>query len=279
LPPRGAIIEKITGSVILKQSGKQNRLNSKSDVGRALRIGDSVFCEKGAHITLRIGADKTLELDEHSGWYKIAPPDSPQFKRVLDAYGRTGGRDRGDFTVPVLYTPANESSVLPEQFVVRWSPLKQSCLVSLAIQDSNGREVWRQGEIDGASGSLSSTSASRSLVDYRENRGAGELQLKLSDSCGAEDRISFTLLSLTDQNALNRELAAWAGEKNPLMVHLGRASVFLEYEMFAEAAEEFDAALTLAPKSRSLLQQTIAAQRRTGNRERARLLEMRARKR
>ncbi len=270
----GAIVEMVSGSVLLKQDGKEVRLKPGIDVARSLFVGDRLYCEKAAKLTIRAGS-RTIELDENSGWYTIAPPESQQFKKVVDAYGRTGGRDRGDFTIPILYAPANESSVVAEQFIVRWSPLKQSCLISFVIQDSNGREMWRQGEVNGPSGLLRSTAAVRSLVNYRENKGSGVLQLKLRDSCGNEDRVSFTLLSVVDESSLNQELVAWDSEKNPFMAHLGRASVFVAYEMFAQAADEYEAALKLAPASRALLTRTIAAQRRTGNRARAEELKRR----
>jgi hypothetical protein len=187
----------------------------------------------------------------------------------------SAARRPGDFTIPILYAPANESSVVAEQFVVRWSRLKQSCLISFVIQDSNGREIWRQGEVNGPLGLLRSTAAVRSLLNYRENKGSGVLQLKLRDSCGNEDRVSFTLLSVVDENSLKQELMAWDSEKNQLMAHLGRASVFVAYEMFAQAADEYEAALELAPTSRALSTRTIAAQRRNGNRARAKELERR----
>lgn len=270
----GAIVEKIAGAVILKQNGKPIRLNSKSDIGRALREGDSVYCEKGAKLTLKTGS-RTLELDEYSGWYTIVPPDSAKFKKALDAYGRTGGRDRGGFTVPILFAPANESFVAPDQFVLRWSLLKQSCVMSFTIRDSNGKEIWQQNGVEGASGSLKADALQQALLGYREKKPAALLQLSLSDTCGNEDRVTFSLLPVANEKSLNEELAAWSGEADQLMLHLGRASVFVDHQMFPEAAEEYEVALTLAPDSVSLLKRTIDAERRTGNRSRAKALESR----
>jgi hypothetical protein len=272
--PVGAIVEEFQGSVLLEQNGKQVRLKPKLDIARSLFVGERVYCEKGAKLTIKAGS-KTLELDENSGWYTIVPPDSAQFKKIIDAYGRTGGRDRGDFTVPILYAPANDSSVVPEQFEVRWLPLKQLCVVSFVIQDANGQEIWRQREVDGSAGLFGSARATEALSNYREKKGSGVLQLKLADSCGNEDRVNFTVLSVDAESTLNQALATWAGEQDQLMTHLGRASVFVEYEMFAQAADEYEAALKRVPESSALLKLTIAAQRRTGNRARAKELELR----
>ena len=272
--PIGAIVERFSGSVLVKQNGKQVRLRPKSDLARELRIGDSIYCEKDAKLTLRVGG-KTLELDEHSGWYTVARPASAQSDRVqraLDEYGRSGGRSRGAFAILILYSPANESSVVPEQFQVRWSPLRKSCVASFVIQDSKGHELWRQRGVDGALGTLSSLAARQALAEYREKNASGVLQLTLSDTCGDEDQVSFTLLSGAEEKSRNDELAEWVGETDELMAHLGRASVFVRYEMFANAAEEYEAALKLAPNSRSLLKRTMAAERRTGNMRRAKEL-------
>jgi hypothetical protein len=275
----GAIVEKVNGPVILKQANKQIRLNSKSDVGRALYVSDSVNCEKGGTLRL-ISGSKILELDESSGWYTIAPPERPQFKKVLDAYGRTGGRDRGaGLAIPIMYAPANEGSVAPAQFVVRWAPLKASCMVSFLILDASGRELWRLQGVNGTSGSLRPDTARQALISYSEQKSPGPLQLKLSDTCGDEDQVSFTLLSAANEKSLSLDLAVWERERDELLAHLGRASVFLDYDMFPEAADEYEAALSLAPESQSLLTRTIAAEGRIGNRARARALEARLSKR
>ena len=267
----GAIVEKLSGSVILKQNGKETKLNARSDIGRDLHVGDIVSCQKDAKLTLRAGS-RTLELDEYSGAYTIVAPDSPKFKKVVDAYGRTGGRDRGGFTVPILYAPANESSVVPDQFVLRWAPLKQSCVISLIVHDAKGQELWQQSKVDGAIGSLNSDALHQALIGYREKKPTAVLQLDLADTCGDEDRVTFSLLSLADEKSLKEELGGWAGEQDQLMVHLGRAAVFFEYQMFPETAEEYEAALALAPESQSLLKRTIDAERRIGNRARAKAL-------
>jgi hypothetical protein len=270
--PVGAVVEHFSGSVILKENGKQVRLKEKVDDARRLYIGDSVYCEKGAKLTLWVGG-KPVQLDEYSGWYVIRRPVSPEVQKALNAYGGTGGRDRAGFTIPILYSPANESSVVPGRFVLRWAPLGQSCVVSFVIRESGGRELWRQEGIDGASGLLSPDAARQALVRYREKNLSAVLQLKLTATCGDEDQVTFTLVSAASEKSLDAELMAWGGNTNDLITHLGRASVFVDYEMFPEAADEYEAALRLAPDSHDLLNRTIDAERRIGNRARAKALQ------
>jgi hypothetical protein len=273
--PAGAVIKHLSGSVILKENGKQVRLKEKVDDARRLFVGDRVYCEKGAKLTLWVGGKPPmeLELDEYSGWYVIRRPGSPEVQKALNAYGSIGGRDRAGFTIPILYSPANESSVVPGRFMLRWAPLGQSCVVSFVIQESGGREVWRQEGIDGASGLLSPDTARQALAGYREEKPSAVLQLKLTDTCGDEDQVTFTLVSAASEKSLDAELMAWPANTNDLITHLGRASVFVDYEMFPEAADEYEAALRLAPNSHDLLKRTIDAERRIGNRARAKALQ------
>jgi hypothetical protein len=273
--PVGAVVQHFSGSVILKEKGKHVRLKEKVDDARRLYIGDSVYCEKGAKLTLWVGSKPPmeLELDEYSGWYVIRRSGSPEVQKALNAYGSIGGRDRAGFAIPILYSPANESSVVPGRFVLRWAQLAQSCVVSFVIQESGGRELWRQEGIDGASGLLTPDTARQALAGYREKKPSAVLQLKLTDTCGDEDQVTFTLVSAASEKSLDAELMAWAGSTDDLITHLSRASVFVDYEMFPEAADEYEAALRLAPDSHDLLKRTIDAERRIGNRARAKALE------
>ena len=275
----GAIVERISGAVLLKQNGKQIRLNAKADVARVLYVGDGVYCEKGARLSLRIGS-KTTELDERSGWFTIPPRVSSQsdpHQKAIDEYGRIGGRDKGFISNSTVYSPSDKSVVMPELFVIRWTPLKRRCVASFVIQKPDGQELWRQDKVNGASGSLISAAARQALMNYRAKVGAATLLLKLKDSCGNDDQETFRLLSAASEESLKGELAFWDHEPDKLIAHLGRASVFGRYSIFPQAAEEYEAALAAAPKSHDLLLRTISAHRRTGNRARANQLEKRLR--
>ena len=143
--------------------------------------------------------------------------------------------------------------------------------------------LWRQEDVDGASGSLTDDGAwqllnggaRRVLARYRDETGRGPLTLQLDDSCGGEHRVSFLLLSVKSEQSLERDLSSWGKEAGTLLHHLGRASVYSRYGVFPQAAEEYESALRAAPDSRHLLIRTIKAHRQTGNFLRARELEKR----
>jgi hypothetical protein len=61
--------------------------------------------------------------------------------------------------------------------------------------------------------------------------------------------------------------------KDELVRHLGRASVFSSFDLFTEAAAEYEAALKKAPGSALLLEPALAAELRIGNLPRASELE------
>jgi len=143
--------------------------------------------------------------------------------------------------------------------------------------------LWRHEDADGASGFLTDDgawrvfggSAAQVLARYRDETGRGPLTLQMDDSCGGENRVSFLLLSVKSEQALERDLSSWGREAGTLLQHLGRASVYSRYGVFPLAADEYESALRAAPDSRHLLIRTIKAHRQTGNFLRARELEKR----
>jgi len=270
-----AIVLKISGAVILKRGGNQIKLNSNSDLGRRLFGGDKINCQKGAKLSLRLGSRDT-ELDENSGWFelpRLAARDAGAAQRAIEEYGRIGGRDKGAKSESVLYQPADEDFVVPEMFAIGWNPLRKNCAVKFEIQKPDGGLLWQQEKIAGSAGTLNAESA-RSLLETYRNATGGVLRLRLSGSC-VHDQSSFSLLSVRDENALKSELQPWDNDPSKLMSHLGRAAVFARYQMLAEVANEYEGALTLAPRSRDLLLRTIEAHNRTGNLARVRALKKR----
>jgi CHASE2 domain-containing sensor protein len=271
------IIESISGTVFLKQNGKQTRLNSKTDIARRVYPGDSIRCAKGAKATVRISGKKT-DIDDKLSWFVIpntisSRRDSAQ--RAIDEYGRIGGRNRRITHRAILFSPADESVVAPQSFVIRWAPARKNCLATVEIQQLGSEVLWQQKNIDSAAGELNSQSAREVLESYRSRADADTLRLKLNDSCGNSDQSDFTVLSVAEENSLKRDLKFWDSDGESLMNHIGRAAVFNQYRMFSHVAEEYEQALVIAPRSRDLLLRTIEAQRLIGNLVRVKELQRR----
>lgn len=277
-PPAAAIIEKISGAVILDHNGKQITLNPKTDIARRLFAGDRLYCKKGAKLTLRTGK-KPTELDGNSNWFTISAPRSSRsetaIQTALAAYGRVGGRNRRTHGKSILFSPADDSVVVPELFTVRWVPTRKNCVAAIEMQGPDGEILWEAKNLDGASGKQDAEAARQALRTYRKGNQTGSVRLKLTDSCGTASHSDFTVLSAEDENSLHEELRVWDSEHETLIKHLGRASVFSQYQMYSHVADEYEQALALAPTSRDLLLRTIEAQRLIGNMKRAKELERR----
>jgi hypothetical protein len=80
---------------------------------------------------------------------------------------------------------------------------------------------------------------------------------------------------IDDENSLKEKLRFWDDGRESLMKHLGRASVFGEYQMYSQVADEYEQALALVLTSRDLLSRTAEAQHLIGNLSRVNELEQR----
>jgi hypothetical protein len=271
------VVEEISGTAFWRRNAKAKveRLSPESDLARRLYPGEQVRCAHGSVLHLRLGGEpKTIRT---TGWFTIPRLSSARldpFIRMLDDYARPSGIDRADGIR--VFSPADHSAVLIEQFVIRWRPSAAGCAFSFLIQDVEANRVWRREDVDGASGSLYDASAAQALAEYRAKKGQGPLTLVVNDSCGSTTPPqSFSLLSAEDERALKEDLAFWDKQGGTFVPHLGRASVYDRYRMFPQAADAYEAALREVPGSRGLLLRAIKAQRATGNSERAAELKKR----
>ena len=268
------IVEEVRGTAYWRQNAyaRADKLDPKLDAGRRIYPGEQVRCARGSSLSLLLG--RRRKIIRQASWFTIPRSRSSQsnpIRRMLDEYGRPGGVERGDQLK--VFAPSDHSVAVPEQVVFRWTPSAAGCLLSLTIRDVGGGRVWRREDVDGASGYLNDAAAKQALINYRAKTGRGPLTLQVKDTCGSDVQVSFLLLSVRSERSLKGELAFWGEGVGTLVKHLGRASVFSRYGVFPQAAEEYEAALRMAPDSRHLLIRTIIAHRQTGNFLRANQLE------
>jgi hypothetical protein len=259
------VVKEITGTVFIRSSGvEQKKLDSKRDRGRALYSGERVRCEKGAVLRLWLGG-QTKVINGPSPWYTIQAEEtaSNRHKTVLNEYVRMGGRRRNLFSP--IFSPANNSMASPTLFVIRWNPMAQIKKVVLIIkEEKDGKVLWQE-PVDPLAGSLASESARDALSRYRAEKGEGLLFLVWRDGDTDEYKAAFKLLSVHDEQNMNKELAQWDSETDSLIRSLGRAAVYYTNGMLSQAADEYEAALGANPESYDLLLRTILALRETGN--------------
>jgi hypothetical protein len=265
-----AIVEEIRGTVFWRQyvGARQERLDPKTQIARRVHPDEQVRLTRGSVLRLRLGRESILV--PAGGWFQIPRrvlPATDPLQKMVKAYAEVGGVPRAS---PLqVFSPADNSVALPKPFIIRWLSTAPGCKLSLVITDVVRRRVGAYGEVEGSSGSFTSGKVEQDLLDYRAKFGEGPLELRAFDSCGTESHVSFSLLGVRGETALRRDLAFWDKGFGKLITHLGRASVYGRYGMISRAAEEYEAALRVAPESQDLLLKTISANRLTGNLDRA----------
>jgi hypothetical protein len=273
------IVKDVHGPVSLKQ-GKSDKtgvkLDSRYDQARLLYVGQEISCGPGGSIYLSLcnGDEYQDKQIQGPAGYAISPANKCLSLEELKEYARLGGRDRG--TVSPIFSPANDSVVRADTLVVRWVAGQKPRAFSLQIVTASPGVIWQQEVPRTSSGTLSSEDLRQTLTRLRDRDEPLLLRFKdKSSRAGTEGAITFSLLSASQEQQLQQELSAWDKKAEGILRRLGRASIFVRHLMFTDAAEEYEAALAQAPRSRDLLQRTIRAQLRIGNAPRVRELRQR----
>lgn len=192
----------------------------------------------------------------------MAGPVDDWFKLAGSLRGSPGG----------VYSPpagGYGSAVLPDLFVIRWIPRKGVQDLWLRIRDQSGTQLWPQDNEQGikvpsAAGELISEEARQALRKYCQSEGRGPLTLVVVDSKGNEGDAEFSIVSEQDEEALKNDLDVCRDQPG-VMMYICRAYYFRQLKLYAETADEYEAALKLAPESVDLQLHAIAAHRCTGN--------------
>ena len=83
------------------------------------------------------------------------------------------------------------------------------------------------------------------------------------------------MLNGRQEQELNAQLDFWAKHTDGLALLLGRGYSYTRHKLFAEAAEEYESALSSASESRYLLEDAIQANRLAGRMSRVKELQAR----
>lgn len=192
----------------------------------------------------------------------MAGPVDDWFKLAGAVRGLPGG----------VYSPPSGgygSAVWPDHFVIRWVPRKRAQDLWLKIRDQSGTQLWPQDNEQGikvpsTAGELISNEARQALSKYRQTGSREPLTLVVVDSKGNEGDIEFSIVSEQDEETLKKELRVCSDQPG-VMAYICRAYYLRQLKLYAEAADEYEAALKLAPDSVDLQLHAIAAHRFTGN--------------
>ena len=232
---------------------------------RPLIAGDQLRCTGPGSMTVVL-AEGRKPISKSDGWFAVQQGAILQgmAKYAEPAFTRGASPDES-----IFMSPPSDGTVEIEHLIVRWrtAGIQGDVTLSLSPQGSE-HELWRQAAVAGANGSLDSDGFRQVLAAYRERGASAPLLLKMQDAAGKNYQVSFSLLAPRDEDELNQMLTEW-NSRDAIVRHLGRASAYLSFDLFVEAAEEYESALREAPDSSLLLQLTAAAERRIGNSTRA----------
>lgn len=267
----------------LQKNGAQTeaQLSSSRDIALGLFSGDRVQCTGAGYMEVLVfsGTKKITALE---GWFSIPPlpPDPPYLNanaviaQSLANYGRAGAT-RGNADDSRILWPSANCAVLPDRFVIRWTPVPQK--ISIAVMsESKDVTIWGPSEVDGAAGSLKSVPLSSALAAYKVKAGSPFLVLTLTLANSSDwEEVRFSLLNAQQEQELNAQLDYWEKHTQGLALRLGRGYSYSRFKLFADAAEEYESALSSAPGSRYLLEDAIEANRLAGRPSRAKELQTR----
>jgi hypothetical protein len=273
-----AYIVSLSGPVLLlSNSGSTSQpLLPELDIGRALFAGQILRVSDGGSVELRM--DEGIRKVSKRGDFAV--PSSPSDRRseamkALESFFRPGGRTRSSAS-PLLY-PTAESAVCAGSFEIRWDASRWEGMLTLAIADENGTEIWKRVEVPANAGILDPVDARRQLTELRQPFEGSQLTLAIRTNAGTKYFVSFYLLSQETEQKLERELGGWNATPDAEWVHhAARAATFLRYHLLNEAIKEYDRALVLTGESRAVLLAASEAYRRIGDLTRAKELSLRA---
>ena len=161
----------------------------------------------------------------------------------------------------------------PSAIDIRWTPQAQA-QVTLTIRDGE-IEIW-SATVDGQAGKLSTAlnrAANKALMERQLDKAPKYVTLTIKTGSGAEETVVFSVLSRQDVKNIERDLANYSRESDPVLRAIERGSTYNSYKLFTEAADEFEGALQFAPESEDLLRTVLGQHRMMGNTVRERALE------
>jgi hypothetical protein len=265
-----AVVNSLRGAATLRKGQTKERLVEKNARGRLLGAGDQLQVESGGSLVILFcGSRETKEIGQRPpSWYTVpnVPSGTPDpffapYRTLL------AGRKRALHTA--IFSPSDASVVWPETFTVRWSAESNVSPLKLTLAVEMGDDVlWERGGIDSSPGRFTSDDLRGALRKIRDEDPDARLKLSLMTARGEQSSVVFRPLTAESEASLSASLSV-ADKTAGLLRTFGRADAFAKLQLFSEAAEEFEAELSLSPESVDLITATTLAQCRAGDYARA----------
>ncbi len=261
-----------------KRDKERRQLSERQDSGLRLRAKDEVQCSGEGFIELLLPAG-FRQIRKTDGNIVIAPIDSdPQYtKEIVNDLKKLGvpGATRGHTATSRILWPVEGSAAAPEHFSVRWPSAPGKIRIAV-LTESKDTTVFGPAEVEGTSGSFQSPTLSAALAALQAKAPNPQLVVTITFGDANDwEESHFSLLGARQKQQLAADLDFWDKHATDLALHLGRGYVYSKYRLFAEAADEYDSALSAAPESPSLLDDAIEANLAAARTPRAKELQSR----
>jgi len=260
------VISKINCEGEIREAGakelEKKKLKAEADKGRPVASGDCLRCVDAGEIEINQGGAKLLNVKKE--WVTIKP------SKILASIHQYSEKGAARFSAIPIFSPSVGGAERVRDIVLRWQPTPGMDRVTVNIWSvSTGKKICCDGEYDGRKGVLDLAELRTALSPLREgDEKVRELVLEVRASPLRVARAEFEILSTTQEHELDVQLEEWQ-RKDKLLTHIGRAHVLLNYRLYSEAEQEWDAALAQEPRSPYLLSPALYAAQLAGNTSRA----------
>ena len=277
----GTILD-FSGPVFLSSASgdAEVRLKHGMDIFRKLYDGQNLRCGPGGRARIQVnGAMRNVTAPD--GVVRIQSDRTltvaqTRMLEVLREYGTPGGgRGSGSF----IWSPPDGGAIRSGHLKVRWNASRGAGPLAMALFTEAGERIWSAKGVDAAPGRLQPAQEAeihRALAQRRDDTNRQSMTLLATSKEHGSTEITFWVLSKQAEERLESRLKLWDEDtSDPLLRAIGHSHTLTDALLYAEAAEECDSALALAPESETVMLAAMQANRRTGNLARARELQER----
>lgn len=264
------VVLSVAGRVYMRSSsGSEILLNPSRDVPKVIVEGESLRCGRASKMRVWIeGETRTITTRDGVFRPRVDRPLTPFQKKIVEAlneYGRPGG-SRG--IESFIWSPPSGGAVRATSLKIRWTPVNAHGPFHLTVFKDSGNPVWTFDGADIADGRISpeGENALRLVLgELQTEKNPRAVTLDIESNDQGQSQVTFWVLSRQAEERLDKQLQRWNDESDPLLRAIVRAHTLSSALLYADAAEEFERALILAPESDSLLAAALDANLRTGN--------------
>jgi hypothetical protein len=230
-----AVVESVKGKAWKRDDVNQKPVTLKP--GEGLLAGQWVSCPKDCKELVISYCNVKRPIQHAPTWRQILSISCSSVR------GTRGGGAKGE-SVLVL-SPKDSEKVQPETFSLRWRPFESRNSAELTLKVYLGEQLWGPKKVDGRRGTFDSGSL-RSALRNAQQAGHLILAVTLDDEKISTQRVKFKLISVDEQQDLQNDLRKFKKEKDRIVRAIGQGSALGDYELYAEAAREFERALSIA---------------------------------